>query len=83
MKKKIVFIGIALIIIAYMIFSAISYAESKSMYVGLNTTHSNGQGYGIGNPKSGGIGIWNLRNYNSTNRNDESSNQKEQKEITL
>ena len=77
MKKKIVFIGIALIIIAYMIFSAISYAESKSMYVGLNTTHSNGQGYGIGNPKSGGIGIWNLRNYNSTNRNDESSNQKE------
>ena len=77
MKKKIVFIGVILIIIAYIIFSAVSYAESKSMYVGLNTTHSNGQGYGIGNPKSGGIGIWNLRNYNSTSRNDESSNQKE------
>ena len=77
MKKKVAIIGVILLVVAYIIFSVISYAGSEVIYVGLNTTHHNGEGYGIGNPKSGGLGIWNLRNYDSTNRNDESSVQKE------
>ena len=77
MKKKVAVIGVILLAVAYIIFSVISYAGSTVMYVGLNTAHPNGDGYGIGNPKSGGLGIWNLRNYNSANRNDESSVQKE------
>ena len=77
MKKKIIGVSLILIIIAYVIFNVVSYASNKTMYVGLNTTHSNGQGYGIGNPKSGGVGIWNLRNYDSTDRSNESSIQKE------
>ena len=65
MKKKVAVIGVILLAVAYIIFSVVSYAGSTVMYVGLNTAHPNGDGYGIGNPKSGGLGIWNLRNYNS------------------
>lgn len=77
MKKKVAIIGVILFIIAYIIFNIISYAGSKNIYVGLNVMHSNGEGYGLGNPRNGGLGIWNLRNYDSTNRNDESNVQKE------
>ena len=79
MKKKITVIGIVLLLIAYLIFNIISYAGNEILYVGLNVTHSNGVGYGIGNPSGGNSGteIWNLRNYNSANKNDESEEQKE------
>lgn len=77
MKKKIAIIGVILLTIAYIIFHIVSYAGNEVIYVGLNTTHPNGDGYGLGSPKSGGLGIWNLRNYDSTDRNNESSIQKE------
>ena len=77
MKKKVAFFSIALLVIAYVIFNVVSYATNKTMYIGLNITHSNGQGYGIGNPTDGGVGLWNLRNYDSSDRNNESAKQKE------
>ena len=77
MKKKVAFFSIALLVITYVIFNVVSYAANKTMYIGLNITHSNGQGYGIGNPTDGGVGLWNLRNYDSSDRNNESAKQKE------
>ena len=77
MKKKVAIIGLIILILAYIVFSAIIYAGNQVVYVGLNTTFSNGDGYGIGDPTNGGIGIWNLRNYDSTDRNSESTTQRE------
>ena len=77
MKKKVAIIGLIILILAYIVFSAIIYAGNQVVYVGLNTAFSNGDGYGIGDPTDGGIGIWNLRNYDSTDRSSESSKQRE------
>ena len=47
MKKKIAIIGVILLTIAYIIFHIVSYAGNEVIYVGLNTTHPNGDGYGF------------------------------------
>ena len=77
MKKKFVAIGVILILIAFLIFNMISYAGNSTLFIGINATHKNGVGYGIGDPNNLGVQIWNLRNYESNNRDDESAIQKE------
>ena len=77
MKKRFFIIGSILILFVYIVFNIISYAESSTLFIGINATHKNGVGYGIGDPKNAGVQIWNLRNYDSNNRDDESAIQRE------
>ena len=72
MKKKILIIGIILLLAVYLIFNIISFAANEVLYVGINATYKNGTGYSIGRPNNGGKELWNLRNYNSGNIGDES-----------
>ncbi len=74
-KRTSIIVALIIIAVAYAVFSIISYAGSSTLYIGINATHSNGVGYGIGDPKNAGMEIWNLRNYDSTDRADESANQ--------
>ena len=67
MKKKIIFIGLLLLLITYAIFGIISYADDGKIYVNLTEGNLNNIGYAIGNPKySGAVKIWYLKTYNST-----------------
>ncbi len=76
MKKKIMIIGATLLVVALIIFTIVSYAANQVLYVGLNAAYPNGDGYGIKDPTTGGVALWNLRNYDSTNRANESAEQR-------
>ena len=71
MKKKVILIGVVLLLIAYLIFNIVSYAGNETIYVNLTKADLNNIGYGVGNPtQSGGKYIWNLMQYNSNSASD-------------
>ena len=61
MKKRIAIISVIFLVLAYIIFNAISYANA-TLTVHLETADTSNVGYGIGNPLQQGINIWDLRN---------------------
>ena len=71
MKKRAIFIGIVLLLIAYLIFNIVSYAGNETIYVNLTKADINNIGYGVGDPtQQGGKYIWNLMQYNSNSVSD-------------
>ena len=77
MKKKVLIIGVILLLVVYLIFNLVSFAGNEVLYIGINATHKDGMGYSIGRPDNGGKTLWNLRNYDSGNRGDESVAQRQ------
>ena len=77
MKKKVLIIGIVLLLVTYLIFNLVSFAGNEVLYIGINKTYKDSIGYSIGNPDNGGKNLWNLRNYDSENKGDESVAQRQ------
>ena len=77
MKKKIFVVGIILLLATCLISTLVSLASNDILYVGINRSFKDNIGYSIGNPNSSGKNLWNLRNYDSDNKEDESIQQRQ------